>query len=123
MPLLYLADELKRGLEQPRQMKVPFRFSLFRGEVKGGSVPSFLKTLNASEPRIFSHSSSVRVMMSVVTSAAAATDEACMGNAMRASPVPAKTILLPIIGISWLDSGLEAPCLFDAQVNDLKRVA
>ena len=47
VPLSYLALELNRGSWQPAQTKVPARFSLLRGLLKGRSVPSSRKTTKA----------------------------------------------------------------------------
>ena len=44
VPLSYLAFELNRARSQPAQWKVPARFSLLSGLLKGRSVPSWRST-------------------------------------------------------------------------------
>src|SRR4030095_13379550 len=57
VPLSYFMSEVKRARLQPTQTNIPGRFSLFRGLVPGGSVPSSRSTLNCVGSRRLRHSS------------------------------------------------------------------
>src|SRR5262245_35704987 len=57
VPLSYFISEVKSARLQPTQTNIPGRFSLFRGLVPGGSVPSSRNTLNCAASRRLRHSS------------------------------------------------------------------
>jgi hypothetical protein len=49
VPLSYLVSDGNSGLPQPAQTKVPLRFSVYSGLVKGRSVPAWRGGLGGGE--------------------------------------------------------------------------